>query len=241
MAGGFWGVCDPAEPKNRRTRASVIIENEDTRLLIDASFDLRDQLNRFDVKNLDAALLTHDHADHTNGLDDLKGIVLNRQARLDVYSNAACLDEVDRRCPYLFQSDDHEIYRGFLNKKVIAPYQRLSIGSLDIQTFDQDHKTCTSVGYRFGDFAYSVDMVRLEDRAVETLKGVKVWIVDAGSYWRDPPGVHANIQSIIKWAETIRPEIVYLTVLAPYMDYQTLCNELPPHIRPAHDGLIIDL
>lgn len=238
--GGFWGKCDPNEPKNHRTRASILVQSGTTNILIDATVDLRAHLNRFNLKKLDALLLTHAHSDHVNGLDDLKAISYHSNKLIDVYGNRETLDEVERRWPYMFASQNGGIYVEFLKRNDIDYYQKLRVGDIDLQTFEQDHTTCMSVGFRFGKFAYSVDVANLSEDALKTLEGVEVWIVDAASYQRETPLTHANLQRIREWTERLKPKMTYLTVLSTHMDYNTLCGELPLHIRPAYDGLVID-
>lgn len=239
-AGGFWGKCDPDNPKNHRTRASILVQSETTNLLIDATVDLRTHLNRMNLKKLDGVLLTHDHSDHVNGLDDLKPIAYHSNSLLDVYGCHETLEEIDRRWPYLFRPKADGIYVEFLRKNPVDYYQDLRIGDIDIATFEQDHTTCSTLGFRFGKFAYSVDVADMSETALEALEGVEIWIVDALAYHKEAVLTHANFQRVFKWVERLKPKMTYLTVLNTHMDYNTLCDELPPHIRPAYDGLIID-
>ncbi len=239
-AGGFWGKCDPNETKNHRTRASLIVQSATTNLVVDTTVDLRTHLNRMNMKDIDGVLISHAHSDHVNGIDDLKVIALHHNKHLDVYSNAETLDELDRRWPYLFSPKEDGIYVEFLKKRQIENYQKFNIGDIEIESFEQDHKTCTSLGFRFGKLAYSVDVADLNERSLQVLEGIDVWIVDAAAYHREGIMTHANLQRVTKWVERLKPKMTYLTVLTSHMDYQTLCDELPPHIRPAYDGLVID-
>ncbi len=239
-AGGFWGKCDPAEPRNQRTRASIFVETKMTSLLVDATCDLRTHLNQIGVKKLDGVLISHAHSDHVNGVDDLRVLAYHNNNAIDLYSNQETLDEMDRRWPYLFKSSAEGVYVEFLRKNQIENYQKFQIGDIDVESFAQDHTTCTSLGFRFGDFAYSVDVAALNEKSVNALKGVEVWIVDAASYHRDTVMTHANLKRVQEWVDIIKPKMTYLTVLTTHMDYKTLCDELPLHIRPAWDGLEID-
>jgi phosphoribosyl 1,2-cyclic phosphate phosphodiesterase len=239
-AGGFWGKCDPEEPKNARTRASILVQSESTNLLVDATVDVRTHLNRLNLKKIDGVLITHDHSDHVNGLDDLKVISYHTSKLIDLYASQKTLDEIDRRWPYLFAPKENGIYVEFMRKNVVDYYQKFSIGDIAIETFEQDHKTCSTLGFRFGKFAYSVDVADLDEKALASLEGIETWVVDAAAYQKETPLTHANIQRITYWAERLKPKMTYLTVLSTYMDYKTLCEELPPHIRPAYDGMVID-
>lgn len=238
--GGFWGKCDPDEPKNSRTRASILVQSEETNILIDATVDLRTHLNRVGLRKLDALFLTHHHSDHVNGLDDLKAISYHSNKLIDVFSDQETIDELDRRWPYLFKAKHSGIYVEFLKKNVLSYYDNFRVGDIDVQTFEQDHTTCSAMGFRFGKFAYSVDVANLDERALSVLEGVETWVVDAAAYQKEAILTHANLQRIKAWTERLKPKMTYITVLSTHMDYKTLCAELPPHIRPAYDGLIID-
>lgn len=239
-AGGFWGKCDPNEPKNKRSRASILVQSEKTNILIDATVDLRLHLNRLSLKKLDGLLVTHAHSDHVNGMDDLRAISYHSNQLINTYANQETLDEMDRRWPYLFAPKSGGIYVEFMKKHLVNNYDTFRIGDIDIESFEQDHATCMSLGFRFGTFAYSVDVARLNEQSLKALEGVETWIVDAASYHKENPLTHANIKRVMEWTERLKPKMTYLTVLSTHMDYNTLCEELPPHIRPAYDGLVID-
>jgi len=240
MAGGFWGDCDPNNPKNNRTRSSILVQSETTNLLVDATVELRTQLNRLNLKKLDGVLISHPHSDHVNGIDDLKIISKQGDELMNVYGNFETLEEIDRRCPYIFRPKGDDLYFEFLKKKQIENYQKFRIGDIDIESFEQDHMTCSSLGFRFGRAAYSVDVVNLNDRSLKVLEGIDIWIVDAGSYNKEETLTHANIQKVKKWVEHLKPKMTYITDLGTNMDYKTLCDELPPNIRPVYDGMEID-
>ncbi len=239
--GGFWGKCDPDEPKNHRTRASILVQSETTDVLVDTTVDLRTHLNRLNLKKMDGVLISHAHSDHVNGVDDLKVISYHSNKLIDIYSNSETLEEMDRRWPYLFRPKADGIYVEFLKKNPIGNYQKFRIGDIDIESFEQDHKTCQSLGFRFGKLAYSVDVADLNAQSLAALHGIETWIVDAAAYEKEAILTHANIQRIKKWVEILKPKMTYLTVLTTHMDYHTLCAELPPHIQPAYDGMVIDM
>lgn len=240
-AGGFWGTCDPANEKNHRTRASLLVQSAKTTLLVDTSYDLRQQLTAYNVKHLDGVLISHGHNDHVNGIDDLRPIAYHGSKMLDLYTNAETHDEIHRRWPYLYEPKFGGIYTQFLAKKEIQNYDRFTIGDIEVESFEQDHTTMLSLGFRFGDFAYSVDVADFNEKSLEALKGVETWIIDAGAYHKESVSTHANLKRVFKWVERLKPKMTYLTVLTTHMDYKTLCDELPPHIRPAYDGMEIDL
>jgi phosphoribosyl 1,2-cyclic phosphate phosphodiesterase len=239
--GGFWGRCDPKEEKNRRTRASLLVQSANTNIIIDTTYDLRQHLNRLELKKIDGVLISHAHSDHVNGIDDLRVISYHANKLMELYTNQETLDELDRRWPYLFTPKANGIYLPFLKKNLIGNYERFTVGDIEVQSFEQDHTSCLSLGFRFGDFAYSVDVAKMNEKSLEALKGVEVWVVDGAAYEKDSVVTHANLKQVYAWTERLKPKITYLTVLTSHMDYKTLCNELPPHIRPAYDGLEIEM
>lgn len=238
-AGNVWGDCDPAEPRNRRHRASLLVESAATKILIDATPDLRHQSNDFLVDRLDAVLLSHAHSDHVNGIDDVRPFALKKEGLVDVYGNKETIDEVERRWPYAFDGNS-TVSWNFCKSHVIPSFGDMTIGDISFSTFAQEHGQIQSLGFRFGDVAYSVDMNDLPKKSLEVLEGVKIWIVDACRYKNPVVKAHANLERVFQWVERLKPEMTYLTVLSTMMDYQTLLKELPPHIRPVHDGLVIE-
>ena len=240
-AGGIWGDCDPAEPKNERTRASIYIEKNNTKVIVDTSYDLRTQMNRHKITDLDGVLFTHAHSDHVAGIDDLRMVCFQHKKILNIYSSAEALEEITHRWSYIFKSRADGLYKQFLNP-IEVPYDgKFTVGNMNVETYAQDHMTCTSLGFRVADFAYSVDVVNLSEESLQKLNDLDTWVVDCGAYKRDVVQSHANLARVLSWVERLKPKITYLTDLTVQMDYKTLCHELPAHIRPAYDGLRIDI
>jgi phosphoribosyl 1,2-cyclic phosphate phosphodiesterase len=238
--GNYWGKCDPSEPKNRRTRSSILVESGNTKIVVDTGPDFREQLNRANVSMIDAVLYTHAHADHMNGIDDLRVLVQRGQKMIPVYSNAETIQDLKGYFTYMFDGGKTELYPPLLSAHVLTGFgTEHSIGDIKFIPFEQDHETCISVGYRFGTLGYSVDARRLDDKAVNALKGVETWIVDSAGYKSEDPTVHANLETIYALNERIGARQVYLSSLTLGMDYQTLVKELRPGYLPAHDGLIL--
>lgn len=242
--GNHWGACDPNEPRNLRTRASIAVRSETTTLLIDTSPDLRMQANRENIKKIDAIIFTHIHSDHVHGIDEIR----NLNQRLGnvitpIYATAETMADIHQRFSYLFVERE-KIYPAVLLPNVMTPESMnkpMTIGDITLTPFLQDHGTCISLGFRFGDVGYSTDMVRLPPESVETLKGVKAWIVDAAGYKTERNIVHATLQNVFDLNKEIKAGQVYLTHMGPGMDYQTLLRELPEGYKPAYDGLEIEL
>jgi phosphoribosyl 1,2-cyclic phosphate phosphodiesterase len=243
VIGNGWGNCDPANPKNRRRRSSIFIEYDATRLLVDTSPDLREQLIDAKIDQFDAIFYTHEHADHTHGIDDLRVIYyLNNQQSIPVYSDERCLNELQQRFPYLFGIGQNpatpEDFNAFLEPHIIST-EPFSIGDIPMVPFLQDHGTITSLGFRIDDFAYSTDAVHLDETAFKMLEGTRLWVVDC--LRMTPSKVHAHLDRTLEWIERVQPEQAYLTQMSKDLDYDTLCKLLPSHIRPAYDGLVIKI
>jgi len=246
-ADGDWGACDPANPLNLRTRCSGLIrrrayDGDETTVLIDTAPDMRLQTAAAGVRRLDAVLYTHDHADQMNGIDDLRAFFLKSRVRTPCFSDPRTLGILMRRFGYIFEGDGG--YPAICDLHELPPYGvAFAIdgpsGPIPVQTFDQDHGDIQSVGYRFGDIAYSSDVVGLPEASFKALEGVKVWIVDA---LRDRPHPsHANVETALEWIARVRPERAILTNLHIDLDYDALAARLPPGVEPAYDGMTISL
>lgn len=234
--GNVWGNCDPNNPKNRRRRASVLVEQDNTSILIDTSPDLREQLLDAEVDRLSAVLYTHDHADHTHGIDDLRPIAQMMGRVVPVYGDERTLDVLNRRFSYIFESRTG--YPSICEPHVIDT-QPFDIGRMTIQPFEQDHGFITSLGFRIGGFAYSTDLKRLDEKAFKALEGVDTWVVDALRYVEHP--THSHLEQTLEWIARVNPRRAYLTHMTWDMDYETLCRALPDGVEPCYDGLIINV
>ncbi|MFA5040330.1 MAG: MBL fold metallo-hydrolase [Bdellovibrionales bacterium] len=234
LIGGRWGDCDPDNPRNRRTRASILVENDDTTILVDTSPDMRQQLLSCGLKKLDAVLYTHAHADHCHGIDELRGVMWLIQKPIDIYADPMTMLQLNKGFGYIFNGSG-------LYKPVVTQHEitgDFTIGSIVVRPFYQNHGTIRSLGFRFGDFAYSTDVHDFDATAVETLRGVKTWILDCVREKAHP--THLNVNEALKWIGAIKPERAYLTHLNHTIDYDRLARILPDGILPAHDGLVIN-
>jgi len=247
--GADWGVCDPAEPKNRRQRGSFLAERSGpdgvTRVLVDTSPDLREQLLDARVSALDAVLFSHDHADQTHGIDDLRPLTFHMGRRIPVYLDDATAGALRQRFGYCFETPPGHSYPPILDAHAMpAPGQSLTIngagGPVDVTPLAQDHgRGVSSLGFRFGEIGYSNDVAELPDETLAALDGVRVWIVDALRYTPHP--THAHLDKALGWIDRLKPELAILTNLHVDMDYATLRQELPEGVIPAHDGLTVVL
>lgn len=245
-ADGDWGVCDPAEPKNMRSRCALLVrrvghdggEGAETTVLVDASPELRLQTARAGVRRVDAVLLTHDHADQVHGLDDVRAFYLRQQARIPVWMDPVTDASLQRRFGYMFVGEGG--YPAICERQAIPPHGQAwgvdgPSGVIPVVTFDQDHGGIRSVGYRFGGVAYSPDVVGLDEAAFEALADLDVWIVDALRYRPHP--THAHLDLALEWIDRVKPRRAILTNMHIDLDYQTLKAQLPAGVEPAFDGL----
>jgi phosphoribosyl 1,2-cyclic phosphate phosphodiesterase len=235
-----WGRCDPANPKNRRMRPSVLVEQAGVAVLVDTSPDLRQQFLNSGCQRLDAVLWTHQHADHAHGIDELREICRLMHAPLDAYGWDEHLRDIEIRFPYCFEplKAGYPFYRPVLNaRRITGPF---AVNGLPVTPFEQDHGYMKTVGYRFGRFAYSTDVVRFDEDAFAALEGIDTWVVDCGRI-EPPHPVHAHLALTLSWIERVRPRRAYLTHMDNTMDYDHLRRILPDGVEPAYDGMVIEV
>ena len=236
-----WGRCDPKEPRNRRLRSSILVEDDGTRLLVDASPDLRQQLLAAEVDRLDALLLTHGHADHLHGIDELRAVNRMMEGPLDAYMDAATLAVTQRRFGYALAplpAGSSFFFKPTLVAHEIASDARFQVGAIPITAFSQDHGRSTTLGFRFGVVAYSTDLVNLPEAGFQALAGIQVWIV--GTLRDQPHETHAHVDKALSWIARVKPERAVLTHLGIDLDYRSLNARLPDGVEAAYDGLVIE-
>lgn len=242
--GANWGACDPANPKNRRRRCALLVTRDEeggagaTRVLIDAGPDIREQLLDAAVPDLDAVCLTHDHADHVHGIDDLRPIVIARRARLPVWTDETTAAVMTRRFEYVFVQPENSSYYPLYDLGVFD--QSVTIdgagGPITVDAHIVEHgPNMTARGFRIGDVAYTPDVSGLPQAAIDALEGLDLWIVDALRYTPHP--THAHLERTLEWIEQLKPKRAILTNLHNDLDYDDLAGQLPPHVTPAYDGL----
>ncbi len=238
MIGGRWGDCDPRNPRNRRRRPSIFVEWDGVNILVDTSPDLRAQALDAGIDRVDAVLFTHAHADHVHGIDDLRGIWRGTGRDIDVYAESDVLDEIVSRFPYLFHgaSGPERNYPPFLRPHAIDG--AIETNGVAILPFEQDHGICASTGFRFDDFAYSTDVVRLSEQSLDLLAGIDTWLVDCLRLHRSHP-THAHWPVTGAWLDRVQPRRAILTHMNHHADYDAMRAATPDDVEPAYDGMQI--
>lgn len=244
-ADGNWGVCDPADPRNARTRCGLLVRRPaaragepQTTVLVDTSPDLRLQTAAAGVKRVDAVLYSHDHADQVHGIDDLRAFAITGDRRTACFADAATRATLESRFGYIFHPS--RLYPAICDLNELPPHGvawRVEgpSGPVPVVSYDQDHGGVPCSGFRFGDVAYSADVVGLPEAALAALQGLDVFIVDA---LRDRPHpTHAHVELALEWIAQLRPRRAILTNLHVDLDYAELARRLPPGVEPAYDGL----
>ena len=247
-----WGACDPGNPKNRRRRTSLLVERREgarvTRVLVDTSPDLREQLLDAEVDWLDGVLFTHEHADHTHGIDDLRALFIARRRPIDVYLDEPTSTSLRARFAYCFQSTGFQSslgieYPAIVTEHRLEPGKPLTIngegGPIAILPIRQEHGDISSLGFRFGAVAYSCDLSGLPPASVAALAGLEVWIVDALRDRSHP--AHFSVDDALAWIGRLKPARAVLTNLHSDLDYDELRTRLPSNVAPGFDGLTIEV
>lgn len=235
--GNDWGTCDPNELKNRRTRVSILVESPTTRLLIDTSPDMRAQLLAAEVIDIDAILWTHDHADHSHGIDDVRQLFHHRGKPIPGYARPQTLKLLRQRFAYAFEGKG-----GY--PPIIAAHalpDGLRIGDIDIACTDMPHGDIFSTGFRFahgGSTAgYATDFHAITPDMLALFDNMDVWIVDA--LREKPHPSHPHLAMTLDGIVAARPARAILTHMDQSMDYATLCRTLPQSVEPGYDGMIV--
>jgi phosphoribosyl 1,2-cyclic phosphate phosphodiesterase len=244
--GSGWGACDRSNPKNRRRRCGLLVERlgsaRHTTVLVDTPPDLREQLLGVRAEAIDGVLYTHDHADHTHGIDDLRMIAYAMRRRLDVFADAPTRASLELRFSYCFSTPAGSNYAPILKANTISPPEPVTVegptGPIEAVPIVQTHGDVESLGFRFGALAYSPDLSDVPPASVEHLRGLDVWIIDALRFTPHPS--HLSVKQALAWIERINPRRAILTHMTTDLDYEALKRELPENVEPAYDGMVIE-
>jgi phosphoribosyl 1,2-cyclic phosphate phosphodiesterase len=248
--GSGWGVCDPTNIKNRRRRCSVLIkkagEAGTTSALVDTSPDMREQLLDAKVESLDGIVFTHDHADHTHGIDDIRPLVLHNRRRIDAFIDEPTATGMVKRFDYVFRTPEGSQYPPILTERRIESGSAFEItghgGALEIMPFQLVHGDINALGLQFfgslGLMAYTPDVSAIPEAHIEYLKDLDLWIIDALRIKPHPS--HFSLDEALSWIERMKPRRAVLTNLHSDLDYVTLRQTVPKGVVPAYDGMILD-
>ena len=242
-----WGACDPTNPKNRRRRCSLLAEQSSdqgiTRVLIDTSPDLREQLIDADVDHIDAVFLTHEHADQTHGIDDLRSVVLRQRRRIPFYLNQSTAKDIVPRFSYCFVSPEGSDYPPILDRSQVEAGDSQTIegkgGPLTLAAFILQHGNIPALGYRIGGAAYTPDVGDIPRESWPALENLDLWIIDALRYAPHPS--HFSLSDALSWIDRFKPKRAVITNMHADLDYEAVRSKLPPNVVPAYDGMRLTL
>jgi phosphoribosyl 1,2-cyclic phosphate phosphodiesterase len=245
---GDWGDCDPANPKNRRMRASALVERISetggkTTVVIDTGPDYRTQMLMAAVSRIDAVVYTHPHADHIHGIDDLRGYVLEQRHLIDIHADDFTMLRLREAFGYCFETPPGSSYPPILRPHLIDHAKPVVIegegGTLTLEPLPQVHGEITSLGFRIGSLAYCPDVSDFPDATAERLHGLDVLVVDALQYRTHPS--HLSLDQAMGWIDRLKPKNAVLTHMHVPLDYAAVLGQTPSHIEPAYDGMVIEL
>jgi phosphoribosyl 1,2-cyclic phosphate phosphodiesterase len=245
--GNNWGNCDPQEPRNVRKRCSVLLEKWEgealTRVLVDTTPDLVAQLNSVNVGVLHGVWYTHEHADHTHGIDDLRQVAINMRQRVQVWADHSTAEMLMSRFSYCFMTPPGSSYPPILDMHSIEAGKTVSTtgaaGAIEAMPFSVNHGDIDALGFRWGRVAYTPDVKDIPDAVLPQLEGLDVWIIDA--LRTTPHPSHFNLEDALAWIERMKPKRAILTNMHVDLDYRTVCDSTPDHVVAAHDGMVVEI
>lgn len=250
--GNDWGECDPDNPRNRRRRCAMLVRRQvgstadaadATTLLIDAGPDLREQLLFAGVTHLDSVLLTHPHADHIFGFDDLRQLWVRHGERVDVFFDQATKDRLFQAFAYCFEQPPGSSYPPFCNEHRAISGQVFEVegpgGIIPVLPLQVEHGDICALGVRIGDVAYVPDVKTVDiESSRQQLENLDVLIIDALRRRQHP--THMNVEEALDFIKAFKPGRAILTNMHGDLDYETLRRELPDNIEPGYDGMLIN-
>lgn len=243
VVGCLCEICTSSNPKNNRTRASILIEQGDSSILVDTSPDLRAQCLREGVKEVDGIFITHFHADHVMGIDDIRSFNYHKNAAIPLYCDPSTMANMQHSFGYIFREKAPNLpwYKPVVSghEVDINAQEVLRVGDVHMQSFVQYHGKMPTAGIRVGDFAYSTDVNSFPEESFHLLEGLDVWLVDCLRY--EPAPTHAHLELTLNWIEQFKPKRAILTHMSHQLGYEELMRQLPDHIEVAYDGMKIHI
>ncbi|MEM1378479.1 MAG: MBL fold metallo-hydrolase [Pseudomonadota bacterium] len=245
---GDWGACDPKNPKNRRMRASILVEKISdkgarTSVVIDTGPDFREQMLMANVEQIDAVVYTHPHADHIHGVDDVRTFVLSQGQMIPAYADKATMERLEAGFGYIFKTPEGSLYPPIMTLEEIHHDQPFHVkahgGDLEFIPLYQKHGSINSLGFRIADFAYCPDVSAIPDKTVAMMQNLDVLIIDALQYREHVS--HFSLQQALDFIDEVKPQRAYLTHMHIPLDYDTVQRETPDHVEPCYDGMTISL
>jgi phosphoribosyl 1,2-cyclic phosphate phosphodiesterase len=245
--GPVWGNCDPHNPRNRRRRCALLVQrgsgDRQTTVLVDTPPEVREQLLDAGIGTLDGVLYTHDHADHTHGIDDLRAVFFNIRRRVPVWADAETRAALEARFKYCFRQRAGSGYPAILEAATIVPPQPVRIegrgGAVEAVPIPLEHGEIPVLGFRFGNVAYSPDVGGIPDSSVSLLQGLDLWIIDALRAVPHPS--HFSVQQALDWVERVGARRAILTHMTVELDYETLSRQMPPNVQVGYDGMMVEV
>jgi phosphoribosyl 1,2-cyclic phosphate phosphodiesterase len=225
-------ICLSSLIYNKRTNSSIYIDDGNSQILVDFGFNIREQLIRENIKKLDAAILTHYHADHVSGIDNLRIFPFIQKKPLEIYSDSATMTRTENNHKYLFAADK-------LIARPIDFFAKLKIDDIAVQFFRQNHGNIDSLGIRIKDFVYSSDVAFFPEESKAFLQNIKIWVIDCVSYESNP--THAGLDKVLQWNDQYKPWQILLTNMNHLIDYYEISKILPNNIKALYDGYKIQL
>lgn len=229
-------VCLSSSEYNKRSRCAILIENNNTKILVDFGPDIRNQLLRNNIEYLDAVICTHAHADHIAGFDDLKVLTYHNKSKLNLISTKETISSLKNTHGYMFNSDISSLSSPF-EVTEIDYYDKISIKDIHINFFQQTHGKISSLGLKIDNFVYSNDVNEFPEQSWEYLNNIKFWILDCIDY--QATKAHAGLEDVLTWKNNFNPQHIYLTNLNHNLDYNNLQKKLPEGIKLCHDNMVI--
>ncbi len=246
---GDWGSCNANNPRNRRTRASLLVEQiapggGRTTIVVDTGPDFRQQMINANVHHIDAVLYTHAHADHLHGIDDLRGYYHAQRQRIPIYADASTMERIRQGFGYCLETPPGGNYPPIVEPRVIPSLDEPIIiqgagGAIQVAAHHQVHGDTHSIGFRFGNLAYCSDVSDFPVESQRRLLGLDVLIIDALQHHHHPS--HLSLKQALEWIERFSPARALLTHMHTPLDYDQVMAATPEHVQPAFDGLVFEV